>query len=50
MSTAERLAELEALAELLAAARRDGIYECDPDWQPIDEALVHLGYDPQHTS
>lgn len=46
MPTPERVAELESLAELIAAARREGIYECDPDWQPIDEALRELGYDP----
>lgn len=46
MSSGERVAELETLAERLAAARREGIYECDPDWKPIDDSLRELGYNP----
>lgn len=50
MPAAERLAELELLAERVAAARREGIYECDADWRPIDEALRELGFDPAPTA
>lgn len=50
MPTAERITELENLAERVAAARREGIYECDPDWRSIDDALRELGYDPSPTA
>lgn len=45
-SAVDRVDHLERVAELVAAARREGIYECDPDWRPIDEALRELGFDP----
>lgn len=33
------------LLDLVAKARKDGIYEEDPDWDPIDAELRRRGYD-----
>lgn len=33
------------LLELVAAARKEGIYESDPDWDQIDQGLRTLGFD-----
>lgn len=42
MTDPTRVADLEKLAVLVRKARRDGIYECDPGWEPIDQMLAHL--------
>ncbi|GAW50633.1 MULTISPECIES: hypothetical protein [unclassified Nocardioides] len=33
------------LLTLVAAARARRIYESDPDWEPIDDALRERGFD-----
>lgn len=33
------------LLALVADARARGIYEEDPDWEPIDDALRERGFD-----
>lgn len=42
MTDPTRTADLEKLAVLVRKARRDGIYECDDDWEPIDHLLDRL--------
>jgi hypothetical protein len=38
-------AKVAEVLAMVAQARRNGIYEEDPAWAPIDKALTELGYD-----